>query len=432
MPLKVLRLDEAHDLALANRWPKRRGLDPKLLKYVEEIIEYVRKKGDKAILELTEKFDGVRLEKECLRISREEIEDAYSMVGEDQISAIKIAKDRVERFERNILERIQFRYEDDLGVKIRREYRPIRSVGCYVPGGGATYPSTLIMSVIPAKVAGVSRIAVCTPPRRDGCVDPLTLVAADICGVNEIYRVGGIQAIAALAYGTETIKPVDKIVGPGNQYVLAAKNIVSRDVPIDHPAGPSEIMILADERANPYYIALDMISQAEHDPNSVAMLVTTSMRIAESTLEDISRLINRVSNNDRVKTALYENGLILVARNMDEAIDFVNEFAPEHLEIIAERPYEISRQIYSASLILIGEYTPVSISDYCLGTNHILPTGGFGHVYSSLSVLSFIKCVNIAECSRDALVKLSYTAKILAESEGLPNHALAINGRLKH
>ncbi|MEM2401667.1 MAG: histidinol dehydrogenase [Candidatus Bathyarchaeia archaeon] len=431
MPLRVLRLGEARELALASRWPRRRGLDRSLLNYAEEIIERVKREGDKALIELTERFDGVRLSRERLKVGREEIEEAYEMVSGDQISAIKLARERIERFERNILEHAQFEYVDALGIRIRREYRPIGSVGCYVPGGMAAYPSTLVMATVPAKAAGVGRVTICTPPRRDGSVNPLTLVAADVCGVDEIYRVGGIQAIAALAYGTETIKPVEKIVGPGNRYVLAAKVAVSRDVPIDHPAGPSEIMILASEDANPHYIALDMISQAEHDPNSIAILITTSISVAESTLDYIMRLIGQVTNGDRVRDALEENGLILIAESMDEAINFVNDFAPEHLEIMAEDPYSISKRIYSAGLILIGEYTPVSLSDYCIGTNHILPTSGFSHVYQSLSALDFVRFVNIVECTRDALIKLLPAAKTLAESEGLPNHALAIEGRLK-
>ncbi|MBS7649459.1 histidinol dehydrogenase [Candidatus Bathyarchaeota archaeon] len=431
MPLKILMLSDMRDSILMNRWPRKRGLDFELLRYVEGIIEDVKRRGDLALIDLTAKFDGVNLPTEKLRVSRGEMKEAYSRVDEKQISAIKFLKDRVERFEGEILARIRFEYEDKLGVRIRREYRPIRSVGCYVPGGGASYPSTVVMTTVPAKVAGVPRIVICSPPRKDGEVDPLTLVAADICGVNEFYRVGGAQAIAALAYGTKSIKPVEKIIGPGNRYVLAAKNIVSRDVPIDHPAGPSEIMVLADETANPYYIALDMISQAEHGVDSIAVLVTLSMQVAEKVLENILHLIRRVPNRGVVKDALESNSLILVAESLDEAINFINEFAPEHLEVIADGTREISEKIFSAGMILVGSETPVSLSDYCLGTNHILPTGGFGHAYQSLSVLDFIRCLNIAECTNNALKELSTCAKVLAESEGLLNHALAIEGRTK-
>ncbi|MEM1606843.1 MAG: histidinol dehydrogenase [Candidatus Bathyarchaeia archaeon] len=431
MPVKITRLRDAYNLVLEGRWPRRRTLDQSLIKYVEGIIEDVKRRGDTALIDLTARFDGVKITAESISVSREEIEEAYSRVSEEQISAIKAAKNMVEGFEREILSRIEFKYDDECGLRIRREYRPIRSVGCYVPGGGAAYPSTVIMTVVPAKVAGVPRVVVCSPPRRDGSIHPLTLVAADICGVDEIYRVGGAQAIAALAYGTETIKPVDKIVGPGNKYVLAAKSIVSRDIPIDHPAGPSEIMILADESANPYHVALDMVSQAEHGPDSVAILVTVSARIAEESLKNLAYLIDRVPNRDVVKESLEKNGLILVADSMGEAINFVNDFAPEHLEIIAEEAREISKRIRSAGLILIGDATPVSLSDYSLGTNHVLPTGGYGLVYQALSVLDFIKCVNIAECSEKAMRKLSASAMVLAEGEGLLNHALALRERVK-
>jgi len=281
-------------------------------------------------------------------------------------------------------------------------------------------------------VAGVSRVVVCSPPKKNGEINPLTLVAADLCGVDEFYRVGGAQAIAALAYGTETISPVDKIVGPGNKYVLAAKSIVSRDVPIDHPAGPSEIMILADDGANPNYVAWDMIAQAEHSADSIAILVTASIHVARLVLEKINQLLNTIPDGERVRVALEGRGAILIAENMDEAIGFVNEFAPEHLEIIAKGAHEIAERINSAGMILIGDYTPASLSDYSLGTNHVLPTGGFGRVYSSLSVLSFIKHINVAEASKKALKELWDGIKVLAESEGLPNHALSIGERLKN
>ncbi len=432
MLIKVLKISKARELALKDRWPRKRRLDEKLLTYVKEIIEDVRKRGDEALIDLTARFDGVNLKVEQLKVSREEIENAYNMVSGEQLSAVKLAKERVERFEREILAQIGFEYKDELGVKIRWKYCPIRSVGCYIPGGEAAYPSTVIMTVVPAKVAGVPRVVVCSPPKRSGEINPLTLVAADLCGADEIYRVGGVQAIAALAYGTETINPVDKIVGPGNKYVLAAKSIVSCDVPIDHPAGPSEIAILADEGAHPDYIAWDMIAQAEHGADSVAILVTTSMRVARQVIERIMQLLDTVSNGDRVRAAFEGKGLILIAGSMDEAIEFVNELAPEHLEIIAEGAHEIAERINSAGLILVGCYTPASLSDYLLGTNHVLPTGGFGRVCSSLSVLSFIKHVSIAEASRETLKELWTGVRVLAESEGLPNHALAIKERFKY
>jgi histidinol dehydrogenase len=421
LPEKVMKLGDARERLLRDRWPRRRGLDQELLKHVEEIIMNVKVRGDKALVELTEKFDGVKIGVEDLRVERRDIEEAYSKVSGEQISAIKAAKRRIEDLEGRILSSFVFNYEDELGVKVHREPKPIKSVGCYVPGGRFPYPSTLIMAVTPAKVAGVTRVAVCSPPSRGGEIHPLILVAADICGVDEVYRVGGAQAVAALAYGTETIDPVEKIVGPGNRYVMAAKMIVSRDVPIDHPAGPSEIMVLADDSANPYYIALDLMSQMEHGPDAMAILVALSPRIAELALREAACLAG----------AINEGMLILVAESLNEALEFINEFAPEHLEVITNNAYEVSRRIHSAGLILIGGSTPVALSDYCLGTNHIIPTGGYSRVYQPLSSLNFIRFTNIVECTPKALMALSNNAKILAESEGLLRHASAIGERVK-
>ncbi|MEM3956456.1 MAG: histidinol dehydrogenase, partial [Candidatus Bathyarchaeia archaeon] len=400
---------------------KKRGLDAELLSYVEGIIRDVKERGDRALIDLTEKFDGVKLSVDRLRVSREEIERAYSMVSEKQVSALEAAKKRIYEVEKAFLSRISFEYTDELGIKICWRPKPLESVGCYVPGGKFPYPSTLLMTVIPAKVAGISRVIVCTPPSKNGEIHPITLVAADICGVNEIYRVGGAQAIAAMAYGTESIKPVEKIVGPGNQYVMAAKLLVSKDVPIDHPAGPSEIMILADETANPYYVALDLVSQVEHGPGSIAVLVTTSTRLIKKVYDSIKCLISDGGGDI----------LLLIADDIDEAIGFANDFAPEHLEIIAEDAGGLSMRVCSAGLMLIGGYSPVSISDYCLGTNHVIPTGGYSHVYQPLSVLNFIKFTVTAECPPQALRDLSAIAITLAESEGLVKHALAIGERVK-
>jgi len=421
LPAKIMKVCEARDYLLKDRWPKKRGLDAELLSYVEEIIRDVKERGDRALIDLTEKFDGVKLSVDRLRVSREEIERAYSMVSEKQASALEDAKKRIYEVEKAFLSRIGFEYTDELGIKICWRPKPLESVGCYVPGGKFPYPSTLLMTVIPAKVAGISRVIVCTPPSKNGEIHPITLVAADICGVNEIYRVGGAQAIAAMAYGTESIRPVEKIVGPGNQYVMAAKLLVSKDVPIDHPAGPSEIMILADETANPYYVALDLVSQVEHGPGSIAVLVTTSTRLIKKVYDSIKCLI---SDGDG-------DILLLIADDIDEAIGFANDFAPEHLEIIAEDAGGLSMRICSAGLMLIGGYSPVSISDYCLGTNHVIPTGGYSHVYQPLSVLNFIKFTVTAECPPQALRDLSAIAITLAESEGLVKHALAIGERVK-
>jgi len=429
LKIRMRELSAVSEDILEKRWPKIKKFDSELAGYVKSIIDEVRRRGDAALIEFTEKFDRVKLSPNRLRVNREDIEKAYDKVSEEQISAVEYAKNRVEEFQRRLLERINFELETR-GVKIRSCTSPIRRVGCYTPGGQTGYPSSLIMTVTPAKVAGVPQVVVCSPPRSKDEIDPLILVAADICGVNEIYRVGGAQAVAALAYGTETIRPVDKIVGPGNRYILTAKMLVSRDVPTDIPAGPSEIIVLADESADPRIVALDMLSQAEHR-DGVSILATTSKNLAESVIKELEKTVSSIPNKETVAQNLSKNGLILTCKDLEEAIDFVNKFAPEHLEVMTEDAWRIAEKITSAGLILIGKYTPVSASDYCLGTDHVLPTGGFGHVYSGLSVLDFIKRFSIVECSEKGLLKIRRNVKILAESEGLMNHFLAVEGRFK-
>jgi histidinol dehydrogenase len=308
---------------------------------------------------------------------------------------------------------------------------PLDSVGCYVPGGQAAYPSTVIMTAVPAKAAGVFRVVVCSPPNAQGTLSPLVLVAADICEVNEIYKLGGAQAIAALAYGTETIKPVRKIVGPGNRYVTMAKVLVSRDVAIDMPAGPSEVLVVADETANPKYVAADLISQAEHGIDSVAGLITTSKELADEVLSWLNRMVASAERKTIVKKALEEYGFITLCDRVDEMVSLANAFAPEHLEIMTQNHMEIVGRITSAGLILLGPYSPVSLSDYGSGTNHVLPTGGFARTFSGLAALDFARRVSVVESSRDGLLELRNHVKILTEAENLPNHRKAVEARFE-
>jgi histidinol dehydrogenase len=287
------------------------------------------------------------------------------------------------------------------------------------------------MTAVPAKVAGVPRIVVCSPPNAKGTVNPLVLVAADICGVNEIYKVGGAQAIAALAYGTETIKPVRKIVGPGNKYVTTAKILVSKDVAIDMPAGPSEVLVLADETANPRLIALDMISQAEHSEDSVAGLITTSKKFATEVQDWLAKIATAVNRGEIVTKALEKYGFIITCDSIDEAVELTNVFAPEHAEIMTKAHMEIADRITSAGLILVGPYSPVALSDYGSGTNHVLPTGGFGHAFSDLSALDFTRRVSIVESSKDGLLSLKNYMKVMTAAENLPNHYKAIEARFE-
>jgi histidinol dehydrogenase len=422
-PLRIEKLLEAtSNEILQRRWPRAGKIYSDLAEYVRDIIEGIERQGDVALIEYTSKFDKVRLSPSSLRVTREEIESAYTQVDKEQVSAINFAKNRIEMLERNFLARTDSEYQSE-GVKVRTRIVPIRSVGCYVPGGEAAYPSTVLMTAVPAKIAGVPRVIVCSPPRNNGEISPLTVVAANICGVDEMYKVGGAQAIAALAYGTETIRPVEKIVGPGNKYVLAAKALVSRDVPIDMPAGPSEIVILADGSADPRIIALDMLSQAEHGADAVAILVTNSETLAEAVAKEFENKTQSMPNR------VSRTSLVLTCDSMEKAVGFVNEFAPEHLEVIAEDQSTIAEKITSAGLVLVGKYGSVAASDYCFGTNHVLPTGGYGHVFSGLSAINFVKRVNIVECSEEGLSKVRSSIETLARSEGLPNHGLAVRGR---
>ncbi|MDW8022975.1 MAG: histidinol dehydrogenase [Nitrososphaerota archaeon] len=428
----MIRILDATDTAsvkrelLQKRLKKRNGV---LEAYVKEIIRKVQLEGDAALIELTERFDKVSLDAESLRVSRREISEAYAKVTKDQIRALKSVKERLEVVERKVLEKVSIKMEVD-GVQIKFRICPLQRVGCYVPGGKAAYPTTLLMTVVPALVAGVSNIVVCSPPDRNGSLNPLTLVAADICRVNEIYRVGGPQAIAAMAYGTETIKPVDKIVGPGNIYVATAKMLVSRDTAIDFPAGPSELLVLADETANPRYIALDMCAQAEHGPDSIVGLVTTSKSLAQKTLLEIEEISKSTPRREFVTRALSENGFIAVCETLDAMVELANSFAPEHVELMLKNPEEAAERIFAAGIILVGAYSPASLSDYYGGTNHVLPTAGHGRFFSALSCLDFVKRVAVLKCSKKGLLKALEHVRTLSEAENLPGHFKAVEERL--
>ena len=412
-------------------WSKRtRAIDEGFVENVKVIVDRVAENGDAAVIEFTERFDKATLNAGSLRVTKEEIEAAYRKVSEKQIAALKLMKNRVNSFEEIIRERFKIKTSKD-GIAIQNVLQPIESVGCYVPGGQATYPSTVVMTAVPAKTAGVPRIVVCSPPTAEGTVNPLVLVAADICGVNEVYKVGGAQAIAALAYGTETVKPVKKIVGPGNRYVTAAKTLVRKEVAIDMPAGPSEILVLADETADPQLVALDMVSQAEHDADSVAGLITTSKKLAEEVVVWLGKLAVSAERGAIIEKALAGQGFIITCDREEEIVDLANAFAPEHVEVMMRNAMRIAKGITSAGIILLGAYSPVALSDYGSGTNHVLPTAGFGHAFSGLSILDFSRRVNIVESSREGLLKLKNHVKTLTETENLPNHYKAIEARFK-
>ena len=308
---------------------------------------------------------------------------------------------------------------------------PIESVGSYVPGEQAVTPTPAVMPTVPAKAAGVPRIVICSPPNKDGEVNPFVLVAADICEVNEVYKVGGAQAIAALAYGTEMIQPVRKIVGPGSKYVMMAKILVSKDVAIDMPAGPSEVLVLADETANPKFVAADMVSQAEHGSDSVTGLITTSKKLAAKVDTWLTKMASSTERQEIILKALQAYGFIIICDTMDEVIKLANVFAPEHVEIMVQNPLEIVDKVTSAGLILVGPYSTVSLSDYGSGTNHVLPTGGFAHAFSGLSALDFARRVSVVECSKDGLLALKNHVKVMTEAENLPSHYKAVEVRFE-
>ncbi len=386
---------------------------------VQPIIRDVKERGDEALVEYTKRFDGVELG--YIRVPDEAVDGAYDEVDDELIDALEVARENIERFhyvtsvERDM--RIDF---DD--VVLGKKYVPLDSAGIYVPGGRASYPSTVLMGVIPASLAGVERIAVCTPPDKDGRVKPLTLVACDIAGADEIYCVGGAQAIAALAYGTESVAKVDKIAGPGNAYVTAAKLVVQKDVAIDMPAGPSEVLIIADETANPRFVALDALAQLEHDPMAMAVVLTTSGKLAEE-VESIARREGTELNLDNLRIAIVDS--------VEKAVEISNSIAPEHLVIMCEDGEALLSKIRHAGSVFIGDYSPVAAGDYASGTNHILPTSGFARNYGGVSVETFLKHVTYQIISPEGLRRIGDAIMKLAESEGMLYHKKSVEERLK-
>ena len=414
-------------------WWKRQKTDPEAARRIKDsvksIIARVREGGDKALVEFALKFDKATLTENELKVTPQEIKDAYKKASPAQVAALKFMQQKVAAFQEKQLSKIQDEIESD-GITVRTILKPLESVGCYVPGGQAAYPSTLVMTAAPAKVAGVPRVVVCSPSDKEGKVNPLVLVAADICGVDEVYKVGGAQAVAALAYGTESLLPVSKIVGPGNMFVTAAKVFVSKDVAIDMPAGPSEVLVLADESADARLIAYDMISQAEHGGDSVAGLITTSKKLASNVQETLSKLATSAERKEKIVASLANFGFIIICKTIGEALGLVNQFVPEHLELMVSKPHEVADKV-SAGLILVGPFSPVALSDYASGTDHVLPTGGFAKVFSGLSALDFTRRVCVVEASKSGLEKVKENIKVLTEAENLPNHYKAIEARFQ-
>ena len=397
---------------------------------VNEIIENVRANRDAAIFDYTKRFDGADINAENILVTEDEIKEAYEKVDEKLLAVIRKALVNIRKYHEKQRQYSWFDSEES-GIILGQKVTALEKVGVYVPGGKAVYPSSVLMNIVPAKVAGVKKIVMTTPPGKDGKVNPATLVAAKEAGVDAIYKVGGAQAIAALAFGTESIPKVDKIVGPGNIYVALAKKAVFGFVSIDSIAGPSEIMVLADETANPRFVAADLLSQAEHDEMASAILVTTSRTLAEQVSKEVEGFVAQLSRKEIIQKSLDNYGYILVAENMDEAIATVNEIASEHLELVTKNPFETMTKIRNAGAIFVGEYSSEPLGDYFAGPNHVLPTNGTAKFFSPLSVDDFIKKSSIISYSREALEPIYKDIVQFAECEQLTAHANSIRVRFE-
>ncbi len=397
---------------------------------VQEIVDTVKEKRDEALFAYTKKFDGAELTAETIRVTDEEIAEAEAMVEPELLAVMKRAMKNIRDYHQMQVRHSWFDSKPD-GTILGQKITALESVGVYVPGGKAAYPSSVLMNIIPAEVAGVERIVMVTPPGRDGKVNPVTLTAAHLAGATEVYKAGGAQAIAALAFGTESIPRVNKIVGPGNIFVALAKKAVYGHVSIDSIAGPSEILVLADETANPRFVAADLLSQAEHDELASAILVTTSRKLAEEVSARAEAFVQTLSRKEILEKSLQNFGYILVAENMDEAINVVNEIAPEHLEIVAADAFEVMTKIRNAGAIFIGEYSSEPLGDYFAGPNHVLPTNGTAKFFSPLGVDDFVKKSSVIYYSREALEPVSKDIIAFAEAEHLTAHANSIRVRFE-
>ena len=397
---------------------RRQKTSEKDRKTVQSILNDVRKNGDSAVKKYERKFNGTKTSQ--LRVSEKEIKEAQSKISRKEVTALRDMSAR-------LLPRQKILADPWLEVgSVFRKFIPIPSVGCYIPGGQARYPSSVVMSVVPARKAGVKRIVVVSPPNRDGKIDPLTIVAAKMCGATEIYKVGGAQAIGALAYGTKSIPKVDKIVGPGGKFVSIAKLLVSDQTAIDMVAGPTELGIIADASSDPELVALDLISQAEHSKDTMCFVITQSKAMAKQIQRSLEKLIPGTERRSIIKESISKNGFIAVCKNENEMVELANKIAPEHLELMVKNAKSLSKKITGAGLLLIGKDTPSAATDYLLGTNHILPTNGFGRTRGGLSVLDFQKIQTVIESPLDRLDMISELLKGITDAEGLPNHYKAV------
>lgn len=397
---------------------------------VKDIIENVRQNGDKAIFEYTKKFDGADINESNFIVSEEEIKEAYSLVDKRLINVIRKSIENIRDFHERQVRQSWFNTKD--GIIVGQRIIPLETAGLYVPGGKAAYPSSVLMNVIPARAAGVKNIQIATPAGKDGKVNPNTLVAAHEAGADIIYKMGGAQAIAAFAYGTETVRKVDKICGPGNIFVALAKKAVYGNVSIDSVAGPSEILVLADETANPRYVAADLLSQAEHDEMASAILITTDRDVAYKTADEIERFMDKLPRKEIISKSIGNYCYIIIAENMDQAVDMANDIASEHLEIVTKDPFCDMTKIKNAGAVFLGEYSSEPLGDYYAGPNHVLPTNGTARFFSPLGVDDFIKKSSVISYSKEALEPVYKDITGFAEAEGLFAHANSISVRFEH
>lgn len=422
--MEILNYNEKNLLKLVKR--SKEDIN-NILDTVSDILKNIKENGDEATLKYTEKFDNVKINDQ--KVSKEEIKNSYSKLDSNLINALKKAGKNIEKFHKKQIPK-EWSINIENGIEAGQIIRPVNSVGCYIPGGRAAYPSSILMTVIPAKIAGVQRIVCCSPPQIDGKIMDAILVAADIAGADEIYKVGGAQAIGAMAYGTESIGKVEKIVGPGNIFVTGAKKLVYGEVDIEFPAGPSEILIIADKTAKPEYIAYDILSQAEHDPNSSCFLVTDDETLATETKKEIEDKTKNAKRKEIIEESLNKYGKIILTSTIEESIKVANAYAPEHLIIATEKNKEVLKAIDNAGSIFLGNYSPVAAGDYGSGTNHVLPTAGGAKMYSGLSTESFIKKPTVQTITKEGLKSLEEIILPIAEYEGFYAHADSVKVRL--
>lgn len=428
--MKILELNEEIKREILSELKKRSHSDnDEYMAVVDEIIQNVKLNGDKAVFEYTKKFDGADINESNFIVSKEEIEEAYSVVDDRLIEVIRKSIENIKDFHERQVRQSWFNTKE--GVIVGQRIIPLETAGLYVPGGKAAYPSSVLMNVIPAKVAGVKNIQIATPAGKDGKVNPNTLVAACEAGADIIYKMGGAQAIAAFAYGTQTVRKVDKICGPGNIFVALAKKAVYGNVSIDSVAGPSEILVLADETANPRYIAADLLSQAEHDEMASAILITTSREVAYRTAEEIEKFIEVLPRKDIINKSIENYCYIIIADDMSQAIDMINDIASEHLEIVTKDPFSDMTKVKNAGAVFLGEYSSEPLGDYYAGPNHVLPTNGTARFFSPLGVDDFIKKSSVISYSRDALEPVYKDITDFAAAEGLFAHANSIAVRFQ-